>query len=81
MATDKKITALNACTSTDVNSSVDSLVIVNANESKKITPNALMTGRVQSTNVTNLVTITQNNYDNLVSANAADANTLYIITI
>ena len=38
----------------------------------------IMSGRVQSTDVTNLVTITQNDYDDLSSY---DANTLYIITI
>jgi hypothetical protein len=78
MATDKKITELNALAAADINLGADSLVIVNDNESKKITPGNLMSGRVQSTNVTNLVTITQNDYDNLSSP---DANTLYIITI
>ena len=40
-----------------------------------------MSGRVQSTDVTNLVTISQNAYDTLVTGNNVDANTLYIITI
>ena len=81
MATDKKITQLNSLAAQDINLGNDSLVIVNNNESKKITPNNLMSGRVQSTNVTNLVTISQNNYSNLVTAGNVDANTLYIITI
>lgn len=81
MATDKKITELNALAAQDINLSSDSLVIVNNNESKKITPNNLMSGRVQSTNVTNIVTTSQNNYSNLVTAGLVDANTLYIITI
>lgn len=81
MATDKKITALNALATADLNLTTDSLVIVNNNESKKITPNNLMSGRVQSTNVNNMVTITQSNYDALVAASTVDANTLYIITI
>ena len=81
MATDKKITALNALATADLNLATDSLVIVNNNESKKITPNNLMSGRVQSTNVNNMVTITQSNYDALVAASTVDANTLYIITI
>jgi len=81
MATDKKITALNALATADLNLATDSLVIVNNNESKKITPNNLMSGRVQSTNVNNMVTITQSNYDALVAASTVDANTLYIINI
>ena len=81
MATDKKITQLNPLAVQDIDLSSDSLVIVNNDETKRITPNNLMSGRVQSTNVTNLVTISQNNYSNLVQANQVDANTLYIITI
>jgi hypothetical protein len=81
MATDKKITALNSLATADLNLATDSLVIVNDNESKKITPNNLMAGRVQSTNVNNMVTITQSNYDTLVGAGTVDANTLYIINI
>lgn len=81
MTTDKKITALNALATADLNLATDSLVIVNNNESKKITPNNLMSGRVQSTNVNNMVTITQSNYDALVAASTVDANTLYIINI
>ena len=55
MATDKKITDLSALAAADINLGNDSLVIVNANESKKITPNNLMSGRVKSDDVTNLV--------------------------
>ena len=81
MATDKKITDLTALPAADIDLGSDSLVIVNNNETKKITPNNLMSGRVQSTDVTNLVTISQTDYSNLVTAGNVDANTLYIITI
>ena len=81
MATDKKITDLNPLPAADIDLGNDSLVIVNNNETKKITPNNLMSGRVQSTDVTNLVTISQNAYDTLVTGGNVDANTLYIITI
>jgi hypothetical protein len=81
MAIDKKITDLDALTAANINLSNDSLVIVNANESKKITPNNLMSGRVQSDDVTKLVKLTQSQYEALVAASNTDANTLYIITI
>tara|TARA_B110000483_G_C17691774_1_gene349755 strand:+ start:229 stop:474 length:246 start_codon:yes stop_codon:yes gene_type:complete len=81
MAIDKKITDLSALAAADINLGNDSLVIVNANESKKITPNNLMSGRVKSDDVTNLVKLTTSQYEALVTASTVDANTLYIITI
>lgn len=87
MATDKKITALNALATADLNLATDSLVIVNNNESKKITPDELMTNRIKSLNtynhghIDNMVKITQGEYDTLVSTNAVVATTLYVITI
>ncbi len=78
MATDKKITNLNSLTAAGINLGNDSLVIVNNNESKKITPNNLMSGRVQSDDVTNLVKLTLLEYEAL---GTPDSNTLYIITI
>jgi len=78
MATDKKITNLNSLTAANINLANDSLVIVNANESKKITPNNLMSGRVQSSDVTNLVKLTLAEYEAL---GTPDSDTLYIITI
>ena len=39
MATDKKITQLNPLPAADIDLGNDSLVIVNNNETKKITPN------------------------------------------
>ena len=81
MATDKKITELTELSATDLVSGSDSLVIVNNNESKQITPDNLMSGRVQSSDIDNIVKITQSAYDDLVTAGNVDANTLYIITI
>ena len=81
MATDKKITELNSLSATDLVSGSDSLVIVNNNESKQITPDNLMSGRVKSSDIDIIVKITQSDYDDLVTANTVDANTLYIITI
>ena len=78
MATDKKITNLNSLTAAEINLANDSLVIVNDNESKKITPNNLMSGRVQSSDVTNLVKLTLSEYEAL---GTPDSDTLYIITI
>tara|TARA_B100001093_G_C26042983_1_gene682976 strand:+ start:193 stop:438 length:246 start_codon:yes stop_codon:yes gene_type:complete len=81
MATDKKISQLNPLAAVDIDLGNDSLVIVNNNESKKITPDNLMSGRVKSSDIDNIVKITQNAYDDLVTNNTVDANTLYIITI
>lgn len=81
MATDKKITELNPLAAVDLVPGSDSLVIVNNNESKKITPDNLMSGRVKSSDIDNIEKITQSAYDDLVSTNAVVATTLYIITI
>tara|TARA_B110000483_G_scaffold193547_1_gene230330 strand:- start:246 stop:491 length:246 start_codon:yes stop_codon:yes gene_type:complete len=81
MATDKKISSLNSLNTSELDLVNDSLVIVNDNESKKITPNNLMSGRVQSSTVTNLVTLDQSAYDLLEINSSIDAGTLYIITI
>ena len=81
MATDKKITELNSLAAVDLVPGSDSLVIVNNNESKQITPDNLMSGRVKSSDIDNIEKITQSAYDDLVTANTVDANTLYIITI
>jgi len=78
MATDKKITSLNALTAGDLDLELDSLVIVNENESKKITPGNLLDSCVKSTSVDNVVEITENEYNQL---SPADSRTLYIITI
>ena len=81
MATDKKISSLNSLNTPELDLVNDSLVIVNDNESKKITPNNLMSGRVQSSTVTNLVTLDQSAYDLLEINSSIDAGTLYIITV
>jgi hypothetical protein len=78
MATDKKITSLNALTAGDLDLELDSLVIVNENESKKITPGNLLDSCVKSTSVDNIVEITESEYNQLSSV---DSRTLYIITI
>lgn len=79
MAVDKKITSLDALEIADLDLVNDSLVIVNQNESKKITPNKLLDSCVKSTNINNVVKITQNEYSQLGSS--IDSATLYIITI
>lgn len=87
MATDKKITDLNHIQLSDLDTQNDSMVIVNTSESKKITPDELMTNRIKSLNtynhghIDNMVKITQGEYDTLVSTNAVVATTLYVITI
>jgi hypothetical protein len=78
MATDKKITSLNALSSGNLDLNRDSLVIVNEGESKKITPGNLLDSCVKSTSVDTVVKITANDYNQLSSP---DSRTLYIITI
>lgn len=79
MATDKKITSLNALEIAELDLVNDSLVIVNQNETKKITPNKLLDSCVKSTNINNVVKLTQNEYSQL--GNQVDSATLYIITV
>ena len=78
MATDKKITSLNALNAGDLDLDNDSLVIVNENESKKITPGNLLDSCVKSTSVDTVVKISANAYSQL---STPDSRTLYIITI
>ena len=80
MALDKKITTLNPLTSQDLDSGNDFLAIVDSgdNETKKITPNNLMSGRIQSDDINNVVQVTRVEYDNIANP---DPNTLYIITV
>ncbi len=80
MAVDKKITSLNALEIVDLDLVNDSLVIVNQNETKKITPNKLLDSYVKSTNINNVVKLTQNEYNQL-SSGQIDSATLYVITI
>ena len=87
MATDKKITDLNHIQLSDLDTQNDSMVIVNTSESKKITPDELMTNRIKSLNtynhghIDNMVKITQGEYDALAAAGTVVATTLYVITI
>ena len=80
MAVDKKISSLNALEIVDLDLVNDSLVIVNQNETKKITPNKLLDSCVKSTNINNVVKLTQNEYNQL-SSGQKDSATLYVITI
>jgi hypothetical protein len=86
MATDKKITDLNSIVLSELNTETDSLVIVNTFESKKITPNQLMTNRIESQNSGNghilkMTKVTQGEYDALVNGSGIVDTTLYVIEI
>ena len=78
MAIDKKISELDPLHAADLSAGDDLIAIVDtsSNETKKITPSNLMSGRVSSETITHIVKLTQAEYDAL---STPDLDALYII--